>query len=61
MRELPPERVKELLDAGDIQLVDVREDYEWEAGRIAGARHIEMERLPAQADTIDRERPVVFS
>jgi rhodanese-related sulfurtransferase len=61
VRELPPERVKELLDAGEVQLVDVREEYEWEAGRIAGARHIGMERLPSEADTIDRERPVVFS
>jgi rhodanese-related sulfurtransferase len=59
--ELPPERVKELVDAGEIQLVDVREDYEWEAGRIAGARHIPMERLTAEAATIDRAAPVVFS
>jgi rhodanese-related sulfurtransferase len=55
-----PEQVKNLLDAGEVQLVDVREDYEWEAGRLAGARHIEMERLPSEADTIDRDRPVVF-
>jgi rhodanese-related sulfurtransferase len=58
--DLAPERVRELLDAGEIQLVDVRESYEWEAGRIRGARHIEMERLASQADSIDRERPVVF-
>ena len=58
--ELAPQRVAELLDRGDIQLVDVREDYEWEAGRIDGARHIELERLSAQSGTIDRERPVVF-
>src|SRR4051812_38975794 len=58
--DLTPERVRELLDAGEIQLVDVREPYEWEAGRIPGARHIEMERLASQAETIDRERPVVF-
>ena len=25
-----------------------------------GARHIELERLASQADTIDRDRPVVF-
>jgi rhodanese-related sulfurtransferase len=36
--ELSPARVKELLDAGEAQLVDVRETYEWEAGRIEGAR-----------------------
>jgi rhodanese-related sulfurtransferase len=58
--DLSPERVRELLEAGEIQLVDVREPYEWEAGRIPGARHIEMERLASQAETIDPDRPVVF-
>ena len=29
-------------------------------GRIAGTRHIELERLASQAATIDRDRPVVF-
>jgi hydroxyacylglutathione hydrolase/adenylyltransferase/sulfurtransferase len=58
--DLTPERVKQLHEAGEIQLVDVREQYEWDAGRIAGARHVEMERLASQADAIDRDRPVVF-
>ena len=58
--ELSPERVKELVDAGEVQLVDVRETYEWEAGRIDGARHIEVAQLASEAETIDRGRPVVF-
>ena len=58
--ELQPERVKELLDSGAIELVDVREDHEWKAGRIAGARHVELERLASEADSIDREQPVLF-
>jgi len=57
---LSPERVAELLESGEIELIDVREAYEWEAGRIDGARHIELERLASQAESIDRERPVVF-
>ena len=57
---LSPERVAELLESGEIDLIDVREAYEWEAGRIDGARHIELERLASQAESIDRERPVVF-
>ena len=58
--ELSPERVSELWGRGEIQLIDVREPYEHEAGRIEGARHIELERLPSEAETIDRDRPVVF-
>ena len=42
------------------QLVDVRELYEREAGRIAGSRHIELTALPSQAATLDSERPVIF-
>ena len=58
--DVEPERVAELHDQGAIQLIDVREPYEWDAGRVDGSRHIELERLASQADTIDRERPVVF-
>ena len=45
---------------GDVQLVDVREPYEWDAGRIEGARHIELERLASEADTLDRDRPLIL-
>src|SRR5690242_526282 len=58
--DITPERVKALQGEGDVQLVDVREDYEWEAGRIAGARHVELGRVAAEAESIDKETPVVF-
>lgn len=58
--DVTPAQVREQRDGGELQLIDVREPYEWEAGRIAGARHIELERVASQADTIDRDRPVVF-
>lgn len=58
--ELPPERVKEMLDRGEIELIDVREQYEWDAGRIAGAKHIELERLASRAEELPRDRPIVF-
>lgn len=58
--ELSPEQVAQLLDEGAVQLVDVRENYEHEAGRIAGDRHIEMDRLAAEADSLDAEVPIVF-
>ena len=59
--EIDPEELAERLERGEVELVDVREPYEWEAGRIEGARHVELERLAANAETIDRDRPVVFS
>ena len=58
--DVPPEHVRARHERGEVQLIDVREPYEHEAGRIAGARHIELERLAANAETIDRDRPVIF-
>ena len=43
-----------------LQVIDVREEYEREAGHIAGTRHIPLVKLSAEAATLDRERPVVF-
>jgi rhodanese-related sulfurtransferase len=58
--DLSPARVAELLRDG-AQLVDVRELYERDAGRIPGdSAHIELDRLTAEAGSIDRERTVVF-
>jgi rhodanese-related sulfurtransferase len=58
--ELAPERVKELLDAGGATLVDVREDTEWEAGRVPGALHIELNELTSRAEEVPKERTAVF-
>jgi rhodanese-related sulfurtransferase len=57
---LTPEQVAELHRQGAIQLVDVREPYEHEAGFIEGDQHVEFSRLSEQAASIDKERPVVF-
>jgi rhodanese-related sulfurtransferase len=58
--DLAPARVAELLRDG-AQLIDVRESYERDAGRIPGdSAHIEMDRLSEEAGSIDRERPLVF-
>ena len=58
--DIEAERVAELQREGTIQLIDVREQYEWDEGRIAGARHLALGELTGQAETIDRETPVVF-
>lgn len=44
----------------ELQLIDVREPYEREAGRLADSRHIPLVELTAQAATVAQERPVVF-
>jgi hydroxyacylglutathione hydrolase/adenylyltransferase/sulfurtransferase len=59
--EVDPARVQEwLAEDPPPQLIDVREPYEREAGRLTDSRHIALVELTAQAATIERERPVVF-
>ena len=55
-----PQQVADLLAGGGIQLIDVRQTDEHEAGHIAGSRLIELADLPAQVETIDRGQPVIF-
>jgi len=57
--DIDPGRAAELVDSGGV-LIDVRRPYEWEAGRIAGARHLEMNDLANGAESIPRDRAVVF-
>ena len=39
-RDLKLDDIKKLIDAGDREVVDVREDWEWNKGHIPGARHV---------------------
>jgi rhodanese-related sulfurtransferase len=54
---LPVDRVVAMADA---QLIDVREDYEHEAGHIPGSRRIDVAELTAAAAELDQSKPVVF-
>jgi rhodanese-related sulfurtransferase len=58
--EMAPHRLAEVLRDEHWQVIDVREPYERDAGHLAGTRHIELAQLTAQAESVDRERPVVF-
>lgn len=61
MADYTPQQVSEILHRGDdVQLIDVREGYEHDAGRIAGDRLIELGRLSQEAGSIDPARPVIF-
>jgi rhodanese-related sulfurtransferase len=54
-----PEEARRMVDGG-AQLIDVRTDHEWEAGRIAGAAHIELGELTDRAGEIEKGRPVIL-
>jgi rhodanese-related sulfurtransferase len=59
--DIDPARVAEwLAEDPSLQVIDVRELYEREAGHIDGTRHIELVKLTSEAASVERERPVVF-
>jgi rhodanese-related sulfurtransferase len=58
-REIDRAEARKLIEDG-AQLIDVRADHEWDAGRIAGATHMPLAELAERAGEIDRERPVVL-
>lgn len=39
-RDLKLDEIKTLIEAGDRDVVDVREDWEWNKGHVPGARHV---------------------
>ncbi len=57
---LTPQQVADRIAAGEVDLIDVREPYEWDAGHIDGARHVQLHELNEFARTHDPDRPLVF-
>jgi rhodanese-related sulfurtransferase len=43
----------------DATILDVREDYEWAAGHVAGSVHVPLSQLPARAADIPEAEPLV--
>jgi rhodanese-related sulfurtransferase len=58
--DLEPVEVARRHAVGELIIVDVREPYEWEAGRVPGSSHVEMERVASMAREIPRDTPVAF-
>ena len=59
--DITPRELAERISRGDdIQLVDVREDWEWQIARIPGARLIPLGTIEDAAATLDPERDTVL-
>jgi len=57
--EVSRDEAQKLIEDG-AQVIDVRTDHEWDAGRIAGATHLPLAELAERAGEIDKERPVLL-
>ncbi len=65
--EITVETLRERLAGGAVEgggrpalVVDVREDWEWAHGHIAGAAHIPLQQLPGRLAELDGAREVYF-
>jgi molybdopterin/thiamine biosynthesis adenylyltransferase/rhodanese-related sulfurtransferase len=61
--EIDVVELKRRLDEGeDFQLIDVREDYEWDICNLedAGARLVPLQKLPQIVEELDEERPLII-
>jgi rhodanese-related sulfurtransferase len=52
-------RAAELLERGQAVVLDVRENVEWKAGRIPGALHVPLARVPARRHELPRDTTIV--
>lgn len=59
--EVDADQLATELERGSVVLVDVREPYEWDAGRIAGSRHLPLSELGARAGELDRDATIVIA
>jgi sulfur-carrier protein adenylyltransferase/sulfurtransferase len=58
--EIAPRELQSRLSRGEeLQLIDVREQFEWDIARIPGARLVPLATLPDVVDSLDRDREVV--
>ena len=61
MRSVTVQELKAAIDAGELaegELVDVREEWEFEQGRVPGARLVPMMSVPGSLGELPTDRPV---
>jgi len=54
-----PKELAPGIESGEVNLIDVRSDEEWKSGRITGADHRFLGRLPAIVSNIENSRQIV--
>jgi adenylyltransferase/sulfurtransferase len=61
IQSIEPRELAQMLDSGaDVDLVDVREEYEWNIGHIPGARLVPLSALENEIDSFDSKRPKIL-
>jgi molybdopterin/thiamine biosynthesis adenylyltransferase/rhodanese-related sulfurtransferase len=61
VREIEPSQLAERLEGGEkLEIIDVREPYEWQIGHIPGARLVPLDRIAAEIPRLDKRRETIL-
>ena len=61
VREIEPSQLAERIARGDeLEIIDVREPYEWQIGHIPGARLVPLARIPQEIQGLDKKRTIIL-
>lgn len=61
VKEIQPAQLAERLATGDdLEIIDVREPFEWELGHIPGARLVPLSRIPDEIPRLDKRRETIL-
>jgi sulfur-carrier protein adenylyltransferase/sulfurtransferase len=61
VREIEPAQLAQRLERGErLEIIDVREPYEWEIGHIPGARLVPLDRIAEEIPRLDKRRETIL-
>jgi adenylyltransferase/sulfurtransferase len=61
VQEIQPAQLASRLEKGEkLEIIDVREPYEWEIGHIPGARLVPLNRIPEEIPRLDKRRETIL-
>jgi adenylyltransferase/sulfurtransferase len=61
VREILPAQLAERIKSGEqLEIIDVREPYEWQLGHIPGARLVPLGKLAAEISRLDKKRETIL-
>jgi len=61
IREIQPSQLAQRLDGGEqLEIIDVREPYEWQLGHIPGARLVPLDRIVDEIPRLDKRKETIL-
>jgi adenylyltransferase/sulfurtransferase len=59
--EIQPSQLAQRLERGErLEIIDVREPYEWQIGHIPGARLVPLDQIPEEIPRLDKRRETIL-